>query len=332
MLIATGAWLAATLLRQAHTLAHDDPIRAALQRAHAAGAYQFDGDVSQVTMPTARITNVGRSNRTEEMHIEGKTNVRESALELTLWSQGGSVADGGSQGLGIKVKNGKSYMRQGSTGEWKETDEVSLNGLAPQGDFMAFLAAVRDVQTHPSETRAGISFIRYTFQLDGPAFAAFVREQMEAALRAKGELPLGAHIETPAYYSQMTGDGELWVRSDGADAGLPLRQILHLNFPPQRDSSTHAQIKINFLAFEAAPQTIWERTLNHVRDALPSPITGGLVLLAFSLIGFLFCFYSSRRLQRVLAVTLVTAIVAGPALNGVRTGQIVSAQVARAAS
>ena len=136
MLIATGAWAAVKLLRPTNTVATADPIQAAWQRAHAAGAYDFDGDVTQITLPTARITNVGRASRTEQLHVAGNTNVRENALEMKLWSQGGSIV-GNADGLSVKVENGKSYMRQGSTGEWKANDQIALDGIAPQGDFMS---------------------------------------------------------------------------------------------------------------------------------------------------------------------------------------------------
>ncbi|NJM40206.1 MAG: hypothetical protein HC853_05305, partial [Anaerolineae bacterium] len=160
--------------------------------------------------------------------------MRQNTLEMKLWGQdGGQVGSvvGGQNELGVKVENGKSYMRQGANAEWKENSSISTDGIAPNGDFMSFLRAVRNVRAYEQETKAGLTFVRYTFEIDGPTFAAFVRDQMQAALQAKGELVPGTHLDVPARYSQMTGDGELWVRVGGADDGLPLRQILNLNFP-----------------------------------------------------------------------------------------------------
>ncbi len=310
-----------------------DTLKAAWQRARDAGSYQFDGDVTQVTLPTARITNVGRGSKSTQMHVEGQTDVRQNSLEMKLWSQDGSVA-GGQNGLGVKVENGKSFMRQG-TGQWKENPAISTDGIAPNGDFMSFLRAVRNVEAHEPETKAGIAFTRYTFEIDGPAFASFVRDQMEDAMRAKGELAIGTHLDVPTYYSQMTGDGELWVRSGGTnspDAGLPLRQILNLNFPDKNDSSVHAQIKVNFIKFAELPASGLTRTWRAVQEYLPTPLSAALVVLSFAMAGFLFVFYSSKRLQRSLTVALITMMVSGPALNGIRTGQIVTARVAKAAT
>lgn len=47
-----------------------DPVMAAWAKAQAAGSYHFTSDVVQITMPTAKVTNVGRSSRTEELHLD----------------------------------------------------------------------------------------------------------------------------------------------------------------------------------------------------------------------------------------------------------------------
>jgi hypothetical protein len=43
----------------------------------------------------------------------------------------------------------------------------------------------------------------------------------------------------------MVGSGELWVGSDG----LPLRQLLTLQFPAQDDEQVSSQIVVNFSQF-----------------------------------------------------------------------------------
>ncbi len=69
-----------------------DPVTAAWEKARASGSYHFDTDVVQITLPSSKITNVGRSSRVDELRMEGKTNLQERSLELQLWSTGGSVA------------------------------------------------------------------------------------------------------------------------------------------------------------------------------------------------------------------------------------------------
>lgn len=308
-----------------------DPIAAALERARERGSYRFDGDVTQVTLPSATVTNIGRASRTDAFHLEGSADLRNAALDMQMWSGGGSVAQD-ETAIGVKVENGKTFVRQGA-GEWKEDGAYSTDGLAPQGDFLAFLRAVRDVQPGVRETRAGIAFTRYAFQIDGPAFAEWARGQMEASLIRKGELGPGTRLTAPAYYRDMTGQGELWVRDDG----LPLRQILTLRFPEQQDESVHAEIKITFSDYGPAPANPFTEsafsmaTLTRIGDALPNVQFALIVLLSLLLIGLLYRFRASRRVQRIVAVAIISVLVSSAPLDGLRQSSILNARMASAA-
>jgi hypothetical protein len=303
----------------------EQAIRAALALARERGSYRFDGDVTQVTLPSATVMNVGRTSRSDAFHIEGAANVRNAALDMRLWSGGGSVAQD-ETAIGVKVENGRTFVRQG-TGEWKQDSAFSTDGLAPQGDFLAFLKAVRNVQPGVRETRAGIAFTRFAFQIDGPAFAEWARDQMEAAMIRKGELAPGTRLTAPAYYRDMTGEGELWVRDDG----LPLRQVLTLRFPEQRDESVHAQIKITFSEFGPAPANPFMATLNRIGDALPNAQFMLLVLVSLALIGLLMRFHASRRVQRAVAVVIISVLVSSAPLDGLKQASLLSARTANAA-
>src|ERR1041385_7391398 len=120
-----------------------DPVRGAWERPRAGGAYRFTSDVTQSTVPTATVMNVGRSGRTETYHLEGQNSVRDARLEMRLWSDSGRVLVDKS-GAGVRLENGQTFVRQGD-GEWKATESVA-DGVAPQGDVMAYLAAVKDVE------------------------------------------------------------------------------------------------------------------------------------------------------------------------------------------
>src|SRR5262249_10238040 len=85
-------------------------------------------------------------------------------------------------------------------------------------------------------------FARYTFAVDGPAFAEYVRERMDSELRRQGKLPALAQVDVLRQYLDMTGEGELWLRDDG----LPLRQSGHLVFPPAEREQVEAEITTDF--------------------------------------------------------------------------------------
>ncbi|MCZ7570230.1 MAG: thrombospondin type 3 repeat-containing protein [Ardenticatenaceae bacterium] len=98
------------------------------------------------------------------------------------------------------------------------------------------------------EGEGEIRFTRYTFTIDGRRFATYLRDRIEKRLAEQGELPPGVTVELPRQYVAMTGEGELWVRADG----LPLRQILHLRFPDQKDYRVEAEVTVDFFAFGGA--------------------------------------------------------------------------------
>ena len=311
-----------------------DPVTAAWERARAAGSYHFTSDVTQVTLPLATITNVGRMSRTEKFYLEGQNDLKSETMELTLWSEGGSVLNSAS-GLSVRSQGGKTFARRGQ-GEWQEIDDFT-ESIAPQGDFMSYLAAIKDVQPQPAETRGGVQFTRYTFAIDSPRFAVYMRQQMEAALRARGELPPTLHLDAPAYFRDMIGAGELWVGEDG----LPLRQILTLQFPAQQDEQVQSQIVVDFskfgrgqLAVSSEQSSVVSRWLGAEHWSL---LTGYFtpIAIVFSLItgAALLLIHRRARLVQITIVTLViVAQVAGPVLTTVVNVRFFDAQTAKAAA
>ena len=71
--------------------------------------------------------------------------------------------------------------------------------------------AARDVEAQPAEGGA----TRYTFTIDGPRFAAYMRDQLRDQMIAAGKLPPNTTLELPKLFSDMSGQGQLWVGADG---------------------------------------------------------------------------------------------------------------------
>src|SRR5262249_50030744 len=137
-------------------------------------------------------------------------------------------------------------------GEWQQADGLA-DQWAPQGDFLQYLRAARQVEQHGTETRAGIPFTRYTFELDGRALATQLRTTLEHRMGHRAQLPRGAQIQLPPEYSARTGNGELWVRPEG----FPLRQLMHLHFPPGSDHTTSADIAVDFSGWPEGGGAAW---------------------------------------------------------------------------
>ncbi len=314
-----------------------DPVTAAWEKAKAAGSYAFTSNVHQKTLPVASISNVGRTSRSEDLYLEGQSDLRAAKLELTLWSGGGSVLQAES-GVALRSEGGKTFARRGA-GEWEEVENFT-DSMAPQGDFLGYLAAIRNVTNGGAETRNGVSFTRYTFAIDGPAFAAYMHEQLVATMRAKGELPASVQLEAPAYYRDMTGSGELWVGEDG----LPLRQILDLNFPEQKEERVQAAITVDFANF-GTPQTsltTYVRTgdlagaWHALASQLPAPAglpTGILLTLTLeSAAAFVIAYRRARLVQTAIVAAVILSQVAGPLLNTFTNVRFFDAQTAKAAA
>jgi len=297
-------------------------VAAAWQRAIDLGGYRYATDVIQTTVPLATVANMGRSSKQQAIYVEGSTDLRQQSMQMTIWLDGGNVLDNAS-GIELKTEQGKTFGRRGG-GEWQETSSVT-DWAAPQGDFLAFLTAAKNVRNRGTDNRAGLDFTRFTFDIDGPRFAVFMRDQMSAQLTAQGELPPGAMLELSETYRRMTGDGELWVDGDG----LPLRQILRVQMPDQKDSRIEAEITIAFSgfdrqqlaaqppAFSAASLLSAGRALGRAAAAQAASTTALLVLLALCLV--LVRKRENLWVQRGLSGLLIVALVIIPLLNSVQS-------------
>ncbi|MBN1888316.1 MAG: hypothetical protein JW850_10010, partial [Thermoflexales bacterium] len=255
---------------------------------------------------------------TERMYIEGQTDRRADTLHMVLWSGDGQVGsrDGAVE---IRVADGQTEGRVGQT-EWKDLDDLSspfLNGaVAPGHDPLGYLAGIKDVAKQGSETRpldpsggSSVSFTRYSFALNGPAFAAYMRDQLEAELIKKGELPPGLKLDTARVYASMTGEGEIWIDS----RGLPLRQVIHAEFPPYGKERIEVDITTDFSGWPdtagAAPgMTAWMGGFDPRRLKLPGSdelITCSLLVSVLCLAGW--GLFRPSRPRYALVCTLVIA-------------------------
>lgn len=314
----TLALVSALPLLRAVEAVRPDPVQAAWEQARSSAGYQFSSDVRQITTPSATIGNIGRSSREERMHLEGRTDTRADLVELRLWTDGGTVLQAES-GIEVRIEQGKAMARRGG-GSWQEIPGLSET-IAPQGDFMSYLVAVRDVVASAPERRGGVEFTRYSFTIDGPTLARYLRDTLEEQLRQRGELTIGARLSIPEAHNQVSGSGELWVGSDG----MPLRQILMLQLPPQNDEYLTLNITTNFSDFAAVPANRFDLLVAAV------PLLQGLAMLAIALLvaSALIIYRSSRALQRGLALLFTLLLAASPLLTAQQAHAAMSAYGAR---
>ncbi|MCB0124140.1 MAG: thrombospondin type 3 repeat-containing protein, partial [Caldilineaceae bacterium] len=237
--------------------------------------------ILQTTTPATTLRNAGRGSQVQRVRIDGSLDRAADAMQMQLQV-------GQQPPIAVKVEEGQAYGRQGSGGAWVELEQTP-DLFAPGGDPLGFLVAVEDVRqlgadaagmedfSAPAELRSVVygeeHISRYAFTLSGPKFARFMKEQMEAELRRKGELPGSMSLSTADQYMEMTGHGEMWIGAEG----LPVRQLIHVEFPPQAgvDGPMLADISTAFSGWAALPDRAWTQ-LWHDPTLLtqPSAVTG----------------------------------------------------------
>jgi hypothetical protein len=323
-------------------------VQAAWRRAQEIGAYRYATDIRQVTRPLPMLTNVGRSSREETLHLEGRINMPNRTMHMIIWNDDGNVLDRRT-GLEMRVEGDQAYGRA-IGGEWREMDDFT--GLfAPGGDVAGYLAGATNVVKLGTETRSlppsddaphsqstnlpVYRFTKYAFDMDGPSFAAYMRDQLEKHLIEKGELPAGLTLDKARVYNDMTGDGEIWIDEDG----LPLRLTLHLEFPEGRYEQQTVDLKTDFSNFarEMLAQgpsplgSLATRLANVTRDwqksakqASAAGILLGLVLLALT-------YRQSKKVYGALVIVVIVSMVFTPLLQSNLVYAFTQKQAARQA-
>lgn len=193
------------------------------QHANQYGTFHYATTIVQTTRPLNTLGNVGLSSKVDRSYIEGDVNRADETMHMHLWTADGNIVS--TQGVELRVEDGKTYGRIGGS-DWQETEHIA-DIFAPGGDHLSYLVAARKVQHQGTEQRVGMQFTTYTYTIDGPTFADYMRQQMEDYLHEHGKLPPDISLDTADVYTGMTGEGEVWVN----EQGLPVRQIVSLVFP-----------------------------------------------------------------------------------------------------
>jgi hypothetical protein len=296
-----------------------NPLAAAWDAGRSTGSYHFRSDVVQTTTPSATVANAGRTSESQMLFMEGDSDVTATAMELTMWS--GAVEPDAGNSMGMRVVDGAASQRLGS-GEWEQSGSA-LDTVVPPGDFLAYLDAARDVRQLGVESRGGDIITRYGFRIDGEALADGVIEQMKQA----GQVPTGASASLAAQYSALVGTGELWVGADG----LPVRQMMSLQFPEQNSESVSATVAVDFSQYGTATVPGVERQsgshwspsalLTQYRDALLL----GFVAAAGLLVLFMLSRYAGIHVVSKRSMSMLVSV-------GLLTGALVSHNASAQAS
>jgi hypothetical protein len=308
-------------------------VRQAWERARDAGAYRFSTGLTQLTYPARALSNSGRGPQTVELHLEGEVDLPARTMGFRMWQAGTSGSGSASGGVDGRVEGDRVYVR-GADGSWQEVEDFTAN-FAPDSDPLAFLGGMVDVrEVPPLEQSPSIHVSRFTFQLDGPKLADYLRDRLVHYLTEQGELPPGVSVDVPSSLRQMGGNGELWVD----ERGLPLRLTMHLLFPQQDNGSqVEADVQTSFSGF---PQDEPEEPFAAIGSLLNLPPVSlpanageaaaatAVVACCLILTVILAC-RRSRRMYALVVTALVFSMVVVPAMQSARVAAFYDHQAAR---
>lgn len=199
-------------------------LQMAWRRARESGSYRFSSSVDQTLLPRAVPELIGQQETHLALGLEGRVQLPDRS-SISMWGEG---ASGRSAPLTLLREGERVWLQSGGT---LSRVDNPVGVFMPSADLLGYLAAAEDVRASAgSPTADGLT--HYAFRVNGPRLADHVRDEFEAGLRARGELPSGVNLAPAEALRRLSGTGELWVGDDG----LPRRQILDLFMPEASDA------------------------------------------------------------------------------------------------
>lgn len=314
-------------------------VQRAWRNARDSGVYDFQTEITQVTHPGPALANVGRSSVEETLSLSGHTDLPAQNLEIRLWDE--SSGQGPEDAFQMRMQGERAYGRCPACDDWEEIDDFR-GALLPGSDLMVYLAGAREIAEQETESLLGMRVTRYTFEVDGPAFGEHMRKQIEDYLRERGELPGVITLDLARQYTDMVGQGEIWITDDG----LPLRLQVRLEFPTGPNGDwIEAQIRNDFSHYDMQ----WLQAARLVddpgewvtaqlgraaryADAWRQTGRQALVLIvAAAMLVLLFRYGRMRRVYATVAVAMVVIMVVTPLLQSQQVVAFYDRQAAKAA-
>ncbi|MCP4168618.1 MAG: hypothetical protein GY759_22365, partial [Chloroflexi bacterium] len=201
----------------------ENAVLAAFERARTQDSYHVVADIDQTMIPRAMVANLGKSDKTSAMRILG--DVAQGAKVDGSPDQRARMqfyAGAGQAPVEMMIAGDEAFV--GYQGKWEKVDDP-MSGVAPGADYLGYLVAVENVSEAEIVNTAEGSFNRHTFSINGETYAEYQRQRTQEQMA--GQLPNGVEIQPHPVHMAMSGDGELWIDSEG----LPRRQILSLSMP-----------------------------------------------------------------------------------------------------
>ena len=170
-----------------------------------------------------------------------------------------------------------------------------------------------------------VQLVKYTFDLDGRAYAEKLARLAQEQMIRKGQLPPGASAQVPEHLANISGSGELWVNG----RGLPVREKVTMAIPaaPGADNRSETEMDIRFTGYKGYQEQLaaapWLGSLagRLARADWPSApeAASSLGIFGMALIGAVVVARPGRRTRFAVTIAALVAIVVTPTLQASAT-------------
>lgn len=358
-----------------------ESLHQAWQSAGNSGRYEYRTEILQTTHPTMRLENAGRSAHTARVMIDGEMDVQaermgfhltatnQPPLEIEIvkglakgrlgpdqpWSEieiGADLFAPGGDPMGFL--NAAENVRvvtppQPSPGRGGSRDLVDDQSVPPPGSPLGAGRLGGGEGSFPYDLLPeaySAAITRYQFDMNGLKYAQFMRKEMETYLRERGELPAGITLGLVDKYVEMSGHGEIWVHQRADGAAYPVRQILHLEFPPAAGATNwiEADITTSFSNWQRvapaytaldwrSPGTALASALGLARmtakEMRQMSFAFGLMLLMIGGMALLLLYRRTYLVRLTVASTMTASMVITPLLQTEQVSAFYDAQETR---
>lgn len=306
-------WLKARLTLPEESDSPEAALEAAYQRVVSAKEYEFSLDGEQTLIPRAEVNMIGQTQQSVDIKVVGEVTLPDySMMSISMEGLGLDATP-----VAMVLEDGESYLLR--DGE-KIPMENPVGLAAPNGDYLSYLAAAKNVQLCESESAPFDTAVScYTYDIDGPAFAEHVRQQLQAQLaQTPGATALGLNASASPLLQQMSGQGKVWLDANG----LPLRQKVDMHMPEvdtyyDADVSMYIDYQFEADAVAAALTSVsMLPSSQQVIDAVQTSLPNAIVLVLFLTIAVLLILLRRRRwMYSFIAISITVIMVATPLLQ-----------------
>ncbi|HSH04561.1 MAG TPA: LamG-like jellyroll fold domain-containing protein [Anaerolineae bacterium] len=298
-----------------------EAVAVAWQRATDSDRYQYRSQIEQTTYPVPSLRHAGQQAERDTLALEGQVEPASEQMEMTLWMDGSFAPE---RGMAVRIQNGKAEGRMGE-GEWQSIENVG-DLFAPGGDPLSFLAGADNIVLLGAETRAfaegvQLTYHRYRFDLNGPAFARYLQKKMQADMVAEIGFDPGLQFDMNSVYARLEGNGEVWLTANG----LPARLLIDMELPAQgADGRVVAHLKTDYFDYRWPGGGVVSEGVGSfgemvvavglaMRQQMPT-VFGVMVLIGLGVL--LVSYWQSSHFYAVVAVAVIMSMLLTPLLEG----------------